>query len=277
MAQMEDELGEALPFWDWTEDGEIPDLWEGIKAPIKEGEKSCKGGQVVQRNDPSLQLNKTAQKDSVRDAFDRPHFINFQEDLAEPHNRVHIEVGCDLYHTETAGYDTLFYLHHTYIDYQWAFWQELQRLRGQSDPTIEFEGFNEPLPPFDSSRFNDNAKTLRNSRSEDTLDYKQNFCYEYDRLLFDGLTPAQYLKNHQRKPVPRSSSVPEEGRCGPVCQEINGKNHCEEICSNNGGLARISVGVVLPKEAPTGINTFELCQDRKCVEAGRLGTFGDAC
>jgi len=36
----------------------------------------------------------------------------------------------------------------------------------------------------------------------------------------------------------------------------------------------VSVGVVLPKEAPSGINTFELCQDDKCVEAGRLGTFG---
>ena len=131
-----------------------------------------------------------------------------------------------------------------------------------------------PSPPFDSSRFNDNAKTLRNSRSQDTLDYKQNFCYEYDELLFDGLTPAQYLKNHQRKPVPRSSSVPEEGRCGPVCQEINGKNHCEEICSIDGGLARVSVGLVLPKAPPTGINTFDLCQDGKCVEAGRLGTFG---
>ena len=36
----------------------------------------------------------------------------------------------------------------------------------------------------------------------------------------------------------------------------------------------MSVGIVLPKEAPTGINTFELCQDGRCVEAGRLGTFG---
>ena len=36
----------------------------------------------------------------------------------------------------------------------------------------------------------------------------------------------------------------------------------------------MSVGVVLPKDAPTGINTFELCQEGKCVEAGTLGTFG---
>ena len=36
----------------------------------------------------------------------------------------------------------------------------------------------------------------------------------------------------------------------------------------------MSVGVVMPKEAPTGTNTFELCQGGKCVEAGTIGTFG---
>ena len=36
----------------------------------------------------------------------------------------------------------------------------------------------------------------------------------------------------------------------------------------------MSVGVVLPKHAPSGTNTFELCQDKKCVEAGRLDSFG---
>ena len=27
MTQMEDELGMALPYWDWTEGGQLPDLW----------------------------------------------------------------------------------------------------------------------------------------------------------------------------------------------------------------------------------------------------------
>ena len=43
----------------------------------------------------------------------------------------------------------------------------------------------------------------------------------------------------------------------------------------DGGLARVSVGGVLPKKASTsGMNTFELCQDGRCVEAGSLGSFG---
>ena len=50
MAQMEEELGEALPYWDWTEDGKVPDLWQNIQAPIKQGEKSeCGESQFVIR------------------------------------------------------------------------------------------------------------------------------------------------------------------------------------------------------------------------------------
>merc|ERR1711974_153215 len=95
-----------------------------------------------------------------------------------------------------------------------------------------------------------------------------------------GLTPAQFLEALRgRSSAPQASfrSGPERGKCGPVCQEIDGKNHCEEVCSSGepgGPLVRVSVGVVLPRVAPSGINTWELCQDGKCVEAGRLGTFG---
>ena len=286
MAQMEDELGEALPYWDWTEDGEIPDLWEGLRAPIKEGESSsCGGGQFVTRHE-SIQLDLRYLKRFSRDAFDREDFALFENTLGNgPHGSLHVDVKCDMFSVETAAYDTLFYLHHSYVDYQWAFWQELQRLRGHSDPKIP--GFDRPLAPFDRTRFNDNAKTLRHSRAQDTFDYQGNFCYEYDQLLFDGLTPAEFLKARQDISPPSrssslfrsssSSSLPKEGRCGPVCQKFDGKSHCEEICSSGQPgrpLARVSVGLVLPLVAPSGMNTFELCQDGKCVEAGRLGTFG---
>ena len=32
--QMEAALGEALPYWDWTQDGEVPGLWEGLNPPL---------------------------------------------------------------------------------------------------------------------------------------------------------------------------------------------------------------------------------------------------
>ena len=40
MVQMEDEPGEALPYWDWTEDKDVPDLWEEIRLPMKPPLKS---------------------------------------------------------------------------------------------------------------------------------------------------------------------------------------------------------------------------------------------
>ena len=279
MAQMEDELGEALPYWDWTEDREIPDLWEGIRAPIKEGESSsCGGGQFVTRHD-SIQLNSENFKTNSKDAFKKEDFSLFVEQIDSPHGDLHFSMKCDMAPTDTAAYDTIFYLHHSYVDYQWAFWQELQRLRGHADPTIE--GFDQPLRPFESSQFNDNAKTLRNSRAEDTLDYQGNLCYEYDQLLFDGMTPAQFLQSLRGRSSEDQAafrSAPEEGKCGSICQDIGGKNHCEEICTSGepGGLplVTVSVGVVLPRVAPSGINTFDLCQEGKCVEAGRLAPFG---
>ena len=267
VAQMEDELGEALPYWDWTEDREIPDLWEEIRAPIKEGASSaCGGGQFVNR-DNNAQVNATQLKRQVRDALDINDFLQFENAVGGgPHGTLHFVLGCDMNSIETAGYDTVFYLHHAYVDYLWAFWQELRRLRGQSVPP-RFEGDDRPLPPFNNERFNENARTFQNRRSQDTMDYQKTLCFEYDQLLFDNLTPAQFLEAHQRQPLltETASDIPEKGRCGPVCRDIEGKEHCEEICSSvepGGGFARVSVGVVLPREAPTGINTIELCQER---------------
>ena len=41
-------------------------------------------------------------------------------------------------------------------------------------------------------------------------------------------------------------------------------------------MAKVSVGIILPKKSPSGDNVYELCQDEKCVEAGSLASFGDS-
>ena len=40
MVNMEEMLEEALPYWDWTEDTQIPQLWEDIMVPFKNGATS---------------------------------------------------------------------------------------------------------------------------------------------------------------------------------------------------------------------------------------------
>ena len=293
MAQMEEELGEALPYWDWTEDAEVPDLWEGIRAPIKEGMSSaCEQGKQFTTRQANILINTETQKSSTKKAFDEDKFRKFREKMVQPHSELHRLVGCDMVKEGTAGYDPLFYLHHTYVDYQWAYWQELQLHRPPDEPISD--EFNNPIPPFDRDGFNDNKKTLRNSKGRDTLDYRENFCYEYDQLIFDGKTPSQYVEdqaslgssNRARSKLFRSNKlngkgskggIPHRGKCGNVCTQLKGRSHCEEICADEkrrGALVKVFVGVVMPIVAPSGVSTFDLCQGGKCVKAGKVSTFG---
>ena len=79
------------------------------------------------------------------------------------------------------------------MDYVFAFWQELQRLRGH-DVVPRVRGLANSFAPFDDSRFNSNPITLRNNRGRDTFSYTENYCYKYQDLQFDGQTPLQFLR-----------------------------------------------------------------------------------
>ena len=55
-------------------------------------------------------------------------------------------VGCDMRPIEKAAYDPVFYLLNTFIDYLWAYWQELQQLRGKTEKYAEkYETLWSPL------------------------------------------------------------------------------------------------------------------------------------
>ena len=302
MVQMEEELGEPVPYWDWTEDDVLPDLWEGINAPFKKGLTSkCEPGKPFASRSPNITIEKEVQKKNTREAFEMENFREFHNEIAEPHSYLHILVGCEMSVTGTGAYDPIFFLHHSYVDLQFAYWQELQRLRGHGQPLID--EFHEQMPPFDRDEVingfkNDNHRTLRNNRGLDTLDYRGNFCYEYDQLLFDGMTPAEFLEDQASidsssrqgsnlfrshkldgsgKQTVRLKGVPRRGKCEKVCTKLKGKSHCKELCAEDkreGALVKVFVGVVLPRVAPSGLNSFDLCQGGKCVKAGKVGTFG---
>ena len=202
LAQMEEELGEALPYWDWTEDPEIPDLWERIRAPLKEGIRSsdriCGGGPFVNRA-RNITIDNEDLRRGTRDAFDTRTFRDFHDHISLPHNALHLAAGCDMITVGTSSYDPIFFLHHAYVDYQWAFWQQLQKLRGINEETPgEFHQENAPFNRAEERNGfkNNNRRTLQNNRGRDTLEYKKNFCYEYDQLTFDGKTPAEFIEHH---------------------------------------------------------------------------------
>ena len=99
-------------------------------------------------------------KREVRDAFERDNFEDFSERISSSRNMVQNMVGCDMRTIEKAAYNPVFYLLNTFIDYLWAYWQELQRLRGKMEKYAEKYELDDPLDPFDDAEFNKNEKTL---------------------------------------------------------------------------------------------------------------------
>ena len=116
----------------------------------------------------------------------------------------------------------------------------------------------------------------------DTFDYRGNLCYEYDQFLFDGQTPEEFIENLKSESSGSSviaasdvseRKLPAKGKCSRVCFKVTPRDHCDDVCATGDAFAKVSVGVVLPKEVPTGISTFELCQGGKCVDGNPLATF----
>ena len=121
MVNMEDMLGEALPYWDWTEDNKIPELWEDIKVPFKKGAESrtplCPPGNInFVRRAPHVILPLADLKQMVSLAFEQTEFFAFLEEIINPHNLVHTIAGCDMGDPATSAYDPIFYLHHANVD-----------------------------------------------------------------------------------------------------------------------------------------------------------------
>ena len=69
MVHMEEELGEALPYWDWTEDGGVPSLWEGIQAPIQQGAVGECSGNGFSSRSTNVQVNPVTLKTGVEAAL----------------------------------------------------------------------------------------------------------------------------------------------------------------------------------------------------------------
>ena len=163
---------------------------------------------------------------------------------------LHVGMRCDMLRIDTAAYDPVFYLHHTYVDYVFAYWQELQRLRGHNNvPTVRDHAGT--LAPFNNQRHNSKRVTLRNNRGRDTFEYSTNYCYEYQELKFDGLTPQQF---HQL----RGSFETEEA----------------EFPTAFAPSPSIFIGLITAKMMPSGYTTFDLCKEGRCVEAGKKASFG---
>ena len=122
-----------------------------------------------------------------------------------PHDTVHVTfrdkngMG-DMGYNTRSSYDPIFYMHHNYVDRQYAYYQALQDIRG--NPVTYSDEENPAMPPFsglkksniptNSNIPNPIPKSMGNSKPRDGLDYQKAFGYKYDSLLFGGKTPEQF-------------------------------------------------------------------------------------
>ena len=154
-----------------------------------------------------------------------------------------------------------------------------------------------PLLPKNCTRFSNINGTgfytiafayyiIRNSRGLDTFYYKENYCYEYDELLFDGNTPEEFIASRpEARLLPSgvraesegsspgnkvTTKSPAIGKCGEWCWQtkLSKKNitSCMDICvskQEGNPVLRFFVGGVIPKMAASGSTLFQLFQEKK--------------
>ena len=272
---MEELLEEPLPYWDWTEDSQLPKLWEDIVVPFKKGATSSidasgkegiqpghgdcpRGDKMFVRRAINIEYKNCDLTNRTRMALGTINFTLFQKDIENPHDMVHDFSHCEMKDLRTASYDPLFWLHHANVDRLFSFWQKVNQLREKDIQHEIFDDMNKPLDPFHRPEHNKVKMTLENSRAKDTFDYERTFCYNYDTLTFDNMTPEEFLKKENEHKNHISCSGTSE-QCSAMLIEHN---------------KRTIVGIIVPKKVASDVHTFEICQDKECIPGGSVSTFG---
>lgn len=208
-----------FPYWDWTSTVGLPRLAteyeEWRRGPIKglENNQSFRDPE----NCPFFCIGfnenlREQQTISVQNALCRTNFGEFENQLNGPHGQIHIELSGSMATVAFAAYDPIFYLHHLYVDFLWAYWQELQRERGLSDLVTSQDFVNRQLPPFSGRVDNGDSVSIDRSKpnpfsntrgifstSYRTINYRDSFGYSYDNFIFNGSTPLQFSQELEQR------------------------------------------------------------------------------
>ena len=192
----------AMPYWDWTEPLATPALpafaeqgpWtNGTCKDGLKGTTGCRDGKgITYRRFNGGRYYRLP--NMVKYSYCQTTVTEFNNQIVKPHNIVHCIVGGDMCGVSWAAYDPIFYLHHSNVDKQYVFWQKLMEIQAkpitfsQGKGTWKMQPFDRPNNPFSNTK--DNPTAL------DGLDYKSKFCFEYDDLTFEGLSPQEFYDKY---------------------------------------------------------------------------------
>ncbi len=132
--------GVTLPWWDWAESRDLPKAFterqgaDGKPNPLL-GARIMAAGGLRGRNWPQ-RTSRPARRpqtwlpggglptvEGVRQAMAGVNYDDFTFRVENLHNAVHVWVGGEMGDQRFAGWDPLFWAHHTMIDRLWALWQ----------------------------------------------------------------------------------------------------------------------------------------------------------
>jgi len=262
----------GLPYWDWTKNATIPDLWEDVFSPIKEFNNTDFDGPLrfadlsqCQSQFPDQPLESHALRikpefniipnqrsrlensmDSVLEADD---FMEFSRHIEAPHSNIHVFLGCTMQFVETAAYDPIFWLHHSYVDKVWAERQDNQELL----PMTNSELGDTILRPFEDP--NHNPFKLTNKTQKQALNYEENLCYCYDCDLEQST-----LAIGSQDPFIETKEI-----VLPDGTTFYQKDRFYKVKSY--------VGLEAPKHIGGKILTYKICYENNCT-FGKTGLFG---
>ena len=163
--------GVTLPWWNWTmrHDEGIPAIYneardpEGAPNPLRSSPIQSSGREP----DGPTRTNRTpgqpgapplptlAQVNAILGLTD---FMDFQSQVEDIHNGIHVWVGGTMGSVGTSAYDPVFWAHHTMIDRIWRLWQ--LKHPGSGPPAALL---NRALAPF--------PMTVRDTLDMDALGY----------------------------------------------------------------------------------------------------------
>jgi polyphenol oxidase len=160
----------ALPYWDWTNDHQIPASFWGACNPlfdpnrVKTATSTVPSGPVQVAGILNIPTFNVFGGDSV--PFQSPGQLE-----SGPHNYVHGWIGGDMGRFATAARDPLFWLHHANIDRLWEMW--VKKSPSHVNPTSA----NWLQRQFSFFSPQGNPATIR---VDQTLDTVNSLDYRYD-------------------------------------------------------------------------------------------------
>jgi tyrosinase len=163
--------GVTLPWWNWTmrHDEGIPAAFTDARDP--DGAPNPLRGSPIQPSGRGSggppRTNRAAGQpgapplptvDQVKAVLELKDFIDFQSQVEDLHNGIHVWVGGTMGQITTSAYDPVFWAHHAMIDRLWRLWQ--LRHPGSGPPASLLRA---ALPPF--------PMTVRDTIDMDALGY----------------------------------------------------------------------------------------------------------